>query len=62
MEFGPKTYSFTFTQVGDFRYYCQQHGGLNGVGMAGRGDRPAGELKPRESPQPGHAHYFAIST
>ena len=36
VEFGPKTYSFTFNQVGDFRYYCQQHGGLNGVGMAGR--------------------------
>ena len=36
VEFGPKTYSFTFNQVGDFRYYCQSHGNPGGVGMAGR--------------------------
>jgi plastocyanin len=36
VEAGPKTYSFTFNQIGDFRYYCQSHGGLNGVGMSGR--------------------------
>lgn len=36
VEFGPKVYSFTFNQIGDFRYHCQSHGGLNGVGMSGR--------------------------
>jgi plastocyanin len=36
VEFGPKTYSFTFNQIGDFRYYCQSHGGPNGVNMSGR--------------------------
>lgn len=36
IEAGPKTYSFTFNQIGDFRYYCQAHGGPNGVGMSGR--------------------------
>lgn len=35
-EVGPKTYSFTFNTIGAYRYYCQVHGGLNGVGMAGR--------------------------
>ena len=34
-EFGPKTYSFTFNQIGTFQYYCQAHGGPNGVSMAG---------------------------
>ena len=33
---GPTTYSFTFDEVGAFRYYCQEHGAVNGVGMAGR--------------------------
>ena len=33
---GPATYSFTFNEVGAFRYYCQNHGAVNGVGMAGR--------------------------
>jgi plastocyanin len=33
---GPLTYSFTFNEVGAFRYYCQVHGAVNGVGMAGR--------------------------
>lgn len=33
---GPTTYSFTFTEVGAFRYYCQIHGDVNGVGMSGR--------------------------
>ena len=33
---GPATYSFTFNEVGAFRYYCQTHGAVNGVGMAGR--------------------------
>ena len=36
IEAGPKTYSFTFNQIGDFRYYCQSHGAPNGVGMSGR--------------------------
>jgi plastocyanin len=36
VEAGPKTYSFTFNQIGDFRYYCQSHGAPNGVGMSGR--------------------------
>jgi plastocyanin len=36
VEFGPATYSFTFTQIGEFRYYCQNHGGPNGVLMSGR--------------------------
>ena len=35
-ESGPLTFSYTFTEVGTFRYYCQVHGALNGVGMAGR--------------------------
>jgi plastocyanin len=35
-ESGPATYSFTFNEIGAFRYYCQTHGGTNGVGMAGR--------------------------
>jgi plastocyanin len=26
---------FTFTQVGEYPYYCAPHGGLGGVGMAG---------------------------
>jgi plastocyanin len=33
---GPATYSFTFNEVGAFRYYCQTHGAVNGVGMSGR--------------------------
>jgi plastocyanin len=33
---GPATYSFTFNEVGAFRYYCQNHGAVNGVGMSGR--------------------------
>jgi plastocyanin len=33
---GPHTFSFTFNTVGAFRYYCQVHGGLAGVGMSGR--------------------------
>jgi plastocyanin len=33
---GPTTHSFTFNEVGTFRYYCQAHGGLAGVGMSGR--------------------------
>ena len=35
-ESGPATFSFTFNEIGAFRYYCQIHGGLNGVGMSGR--------------------------
>jgi plastocyanin len=35
-ETGPATHSFTFNEVGAFRYYCQVHGGLAGVGMSGR--------------------------
>ena len=33
---GPKTHSYTFNTIGTFRYYCQAHGGLAGVGMSGR--------------------------
>ena len=33
---GPTMFSHRFTEVGTFRYYCQVHGNLNGVGMAGR--------------------------
>ncbi|HEY9505116.1 MAG TPA: plastocyanin/azurin family copper-binding protein [Gemmatimonadales bacterium] len=36
VAFGPRQYSFTFNQIGDYRYYCQSHGSPNGVGMAGR--------------------------
>jgi plastocyanin len=35
-EGGPKTYAFTFNQIGTFRYHCQAHGAPNGVGMSGR--------------------------
>ena len=28
-------FTHVFTTVGDFRYYCTEHGGPNGVGMAG---------------------------
>jgi plastocyanin len=35
-ESGPLTFSYTFTEVGTFRYFCQTHGDLNGVGMSGR--------------------------
>jgi len=33
---GPTTFSFTFNQVGAFRYFCTTHGNLAGVGMSGR--------------------------
>ncbi|HUQ14451.1 MAG TPA: plastocyanin/azurin family copper-binding protein [Gemmatimonadales bacterium] len=33
---GPKTYSYRFDDVGTFRYFCQAHGGLGGVGMSGQ--------------------------
>ena len=33
---GPALYSFTFNQIGTYRYYCSTHGGLAGVGMSGR--------------------------
>ena len=29
------TFSFTFTAIGTFAYYCQIHGGPGGQGMAG---------------------------
>ena len=35
-EDGPTTYSYTFNEVGAFRYYCQIHGNLGGIGMSGR--------------------------
>jgi plastocyanin len=31
----PHSYTFTFTQVGTYRYYCLAHGGPNGTGMSG---------------------------
>jgi plastocyanin len=31
----PWSYPRTFSEVGEFRYYCEAHGGPNGVGMAG---------------------------
>jgi plastocyanin len=33
---GPTTYSYRFDDIGTFRYFCQAHGGLGGVGMSGR--------------------------
>lgn len=33
---GPTSFSYTFEEVGAFRYYCQVHGNVNGVGMSGR--------------------------
>jgi plastocyanin len=34
-EFAPWTVERTFNTAGTFSYYCEQHGGPNGVGMAG---------------------------
>ncbi|HKU61553.1 MAG TPA: plastocyanin/azurin family copper-binding protein [Gemmatimonadales bacterium] len=31
----PHSYSYTFTKVGTYRYYCSAHGGPGGVGMSG---------------------------
>jgi len=28
---GPYTYSYTFTQVGTYDYYCLEHGGMRGT-------------------------------
>jgi len=33
---GQWTFSHTFTEVRDQRYYCQAHGGVNGLGMSGK--------------------------
>ena len=33
---GPKTFLYRFDDVGTFRFFCQAHGGLGGVGMSGR--------------------------
>jgi len=33
---GPKTYAYTFDDVGTFRYFCEAHGGLGGAGMSGQ--------------------------
>ncbi|MCC9078157.1 plastocyanin/azurin family copper-binding protein [Litorilinea aerophila] len=50
------TFSHTFTQAGTFRYYCEAHGGPNGVGMAGtvivQGDEPP--------PGPDHVIYLPV--
>ncbi|HJR51459.1 MAG TPA: plastocyanin/azurin family copper-binding protein [Gemmatimonadales bacterium] len=35
-EAGPASFSYTFDQIGTFRYYCQVHGAPNGSGMSGR--------------------------
>ena len=35
-EAGPTSFSYTFDELGTFRYYCQTHGGVNGEGMSGR--------------------------
>lgn len=43
-ETGPTTFSFTFTEVGTFRYFCQEHGAQNGIGMSGR--VVVGEIQP----------------
>jgi plastocyanin len=32
---GPKTYTFTFTTPGTYRYYCVAHGARGGIGMSG---------------------------
>jgi len=31
----PKTYSYTFNDLGPFAYYCENHGGPGGIGMSG---------------------------
>jgi plastocyanin len=33
---GPTTYSYTFNEIGTFRYYCEAHGALGGFGMSGQ--------------------------
>jgi plastocyanin len=33
---GPTSHSFTFNEVGAFRYFCLNHGALGGEGMSGR--------------------------
>jgi plastocyanin len=53
--------SRTFGTVGTFRYYCEPHGGPNGVGMSGivrvvqpsGGDPPGGDPPPGGNPPPG---------
>ncbi len=33
---GPETYTFTFNEIGVYRFFCLSHGGVGGVGMSGR--------------------------
>jgi plastocyanin len=51
------TITVPFNQVGDFRYYCEAHGGPNGEGMSGivrvvaaPGDPPPGGGPPEQEP------------
>lgn len=32
---GPRFFTYTFNTPGTYRYYCQSHGGVGGVGMSG---------------------------
>lgn len=33
---GPRTFSYRFDDVGTYRYYCENHGGIGGGGMSGQ--------------------------
>ncbi len=35
LESGPAEYSFTFTTAGTYDYFCENHGGPDGLGMSG---------------------------
>jgi plastocyanin len=48
------SFSHRFDQIGDFRYYCEQHGDAGGVGMAGIVHVVAAPSNPPpENPPPG---------
>jgi plastocyanin len=36
IENGPTSYSFTFNQPGQYRFFCLAHGDAGGIGMSGR--------------------------
>jgi plastocyanin len=48
----PWSYSRTFNEVGELRYYCEAHGGPNGVGMSGIVRVVAAPPPPPGSPLP----------
>jgi plastocyanin len=47
------SFTHTFDQVGDFRYYCELHGNAGGVGMSGIVHVIAPGNPPPENPPPG---------